>query len=373
MAPAGNATSPNANRRNYPASRAKEPLSGWVPKRIIVIRRDNIGDLVCTIPVFRALRARFPTAHIAALVNSYNAGVLENDPEIDQVYAYTKAKHRSSGTSLLRVYWDKLQLFTALRRSPFDLAILAGANFQPRALGFARMIGCKHILGCTDAGQTKAKYIDLPVPCGGTHPLHEVERVFGLLAPLGIDGPPPPTRVIPDISEQETARKSVAPLGGQISRIVGVHISSRKVSQRWPAERFVELIRAIHSRHGFGFMLFWSPGDESNPLHPGDDRKAQQILQTLAGLPVVGYPTYHLQELIGGLSLCAEIICSDGGAMHLAAGLGKHILCFFGRSDATRWYPWGVKHVLLQPETLEVTDIAVTDALAGFEKLLGTS
>ena len=41
--------------------------------KILVVRRDNIGDLVLTTPVFRALRARHPGARIEALVNSYNA------------------------------------------------------------------------------------------------------------------------------------------------------------------------------------------------------------------------------------------------------------------------------------------------------------
>ena len=36
----------------------------------LVIRRDNIGDLVCTTPLFEALRLRFPSARIDALTNS---------------------------------------------------------------------------------------------------------------------------------------------------------------------------------------------------------------------------------------------------------------------------------------------------------------
>ena len=39
-------------------------------KQILVIRRDNIGDLVCTTPLFTALRRRFPDAWIGAFVNS---------------------------------------------------------------------------------------------------------------------------------------------------------------------------------------------------------------------------------------------------------------------------------------------------------------
>ena len=49
-------------------------------KSVLVVRRDNIGDLVCTTPLFTALRRRYPDAWIGALVNSYNAAVLDRKP-----------------------------------------------------------------------------------------------------------------------------------------------------------------------------------------------------------------------------------------------------------------------------------------------------
>jgi ADP-heptose:LPS heptosyltransferase len=64
------------------------------------------------------------------------------------------------------------------------------------------------------------------------------------------------------------------------------------------------------------------------------------------------------------------VVCSDGGALHIAAALDKPILCFFGDSDRTRWYPWKVPHVLLQPASRSVGDITVDEASRGFEQLL---
>jgi len=76
-----------------------------------------------------------------------------------------------------------------------------------------------------------------------------------------------------------------------------------------------------------------------------------------------------LGELIAGLSLCERVVCSDGGAMHLAAALGKPIVCLFGRSDAARWHPFGVRYELLQPASLEVRDISVSSVAAALERL----
>ena len=63
-------------------------------ERILVVRRDNIGDLILTTPLLHALRRARPQAHIAALVNSYNAPVLDGNPDVDAVHVYDKAKHR---------------------------------------------------------------------------------------------------------------------------------------------------------------------------------------------------------------------------------------------------------------------------------------
>jgi ADP-heptose:LPS heptosyltransferase len=339
--------------------------------KILVIRRDNIGDLVCTTPLIHALREHYPTATITALVNSYNAPVLANNPDVDAVFAYTKAKHRPSGTTYAKVYWNRLRLFAQLRKMHFDYAILAAPRFQPRLLRLARLVGARHIIGFTEPDARGSEHIDIGVPYGPTRPpLHEVEDVFRLLAPLEISAPPPSVLVRPDKFEVESARNTLRQaVPYQPELLVGVHISARKPSQRWPIPNFVGIMKRLHQENGAAFMLFWSPGDSGNPLHPGDDAKAREILEALQGIPVLPYATRNLGQLIAGLSLCDIVVCSDGGAMHIAAGLGKPILCFFGKSDVTRWHPWGVPHVTLQPETREASDISVESALQAFCKL----
>jgi len=336
--------------------------------KFLVIRRDNIGDLVCTTPLFSALRQHFPGAEICALVNSYNAAAVENNPDLDKVYAYTKAKHRPVGKSLVRIYLERIALFLLLRRKRFDYTILvAPPATLPRVLGLARTVKASHTVGYTEPGRGTPSVIDLSVPYAPASDSHEVEDVFHLLSPLGIDGPPSSVTVRPDpIVVMQASRVLLRPSGGSL---IGIHISARKPSQRWPAERFVKLIIEMAQRGPVAFALFWSPGDEHNPLHPGDDHKANEILSALSGLPVTAYPTRQLQELIAGLSLCDTLICSDGGAMHLAAGLGKPILCFFGKSGSAHWHPWGVPYVLLQPPSQEVSDISVADALEGLAEL----
>jgi len=326
----------------------------------LVIRRDNIGDLVCTTPLIHALRERFPKARLCVLVNSYNRAVVENNPDIDVIYAYMKTKHREKGQSVLSVLWNRVRLMHELRQQHFDYAIIAGAHFLPRGLRLARIIKPKHIVGFTE-------------PYTLTHPLHESQDVFRLLTPLGIDGEAPRMRVYPAAAALVQAQAALKTKNIAPDNLIGVHISARKLTNRWPAEKFITLIQRLHQAHPSGFVLFWSPGSAANPRHPGDDEKAEQIMQALQNIPILAYPTDRLDQLIAGLSLCHSIVCSDGGAMHIAAALGKPILCFFGKSEKTRWYPWKTPHVLLQPASLNVADISIDDAVSAFERLVTQS
>jgi ADP-heptose:LPS heptosyltransferase len=333
-----------------------------------VIRRDNIGDLVCTTPLLAALRERYPAGYIAALVNTYNRAVLDGNPDVDAVYAYEKGKHRGSARSIMSVYADRLRLIMALRREKFDYAILATPGFSALSLRLARLIGPRHVLGYADPGGTHSR-LDIALPYDSRARAHEVEQVFGLLKALGINAAPPATRVFPDPGLRRDSEQALLRLGSG-TPVVGIHISARRKNQQWPAEAFAGLIRAITKRHAVRIMLLWSPGEADNPRHPGDDRKARSIVETCRGLPLLAWPTGALSQLIAALSLCDHVVCVDGGAMHLAAALQKPILCFFGDSPPERWRPWMARHELLRPPSRDLRDLSVEDALAGFERLL---
>lgn len=318
-------------------------------KKILVIRRDNIGDLVCTTPLLSVLRQRFPHAWIGVLANSYNAPVLAGNPDPDAVFAYTKGKHLASGRGRLAALWQRLRLVLELRRMRIDDVILPGGE-QASARRFARWI-------------TPQRIVSAQAVAG-----HEVERSLACLAEYGIADVPPACKVVADVALAQNMAAGLPPaLAGR--RLVALQLSARKPRQRWPVERFAALARMLHAAHDVGFLVFWSPGASDDPLHPGDDAKAAELLAQTRDLPLAATATHALGELIAGLSLCDSVICSDGGAMHIAAALGKPVVCFFGNSDAVRWRPWGVPCQLLQPHSRDVADISVDEALAAWRQL----
>lgn len=327
--------------------------------KILVIRRDNIGDLVCTTPLISALRQHFPQGWLGALVNSYNAPVLDGNPDLDEVFVYTKAKHRGAGESLPGILWRRLTMMRRLRAMELDDVIIAAPVLQPRLISIAKWLRPKRIVGF---GCDRRLDVALPLDNAGSH---EVEDVFRAASIYGIDQPPPACRVY---APATVPRPQGDPNGTSLT--VGIHISARKPSQRWSVANFAATIRAIAAQGPVRFLLLWSPGTEDNPLHPGDDAKARDVMNEVgASATVAPKPTATLAELIGALAECDVLICADGGAMHLGAGLGLPIVCLFGNSGAGRWRPWGVPYRLLQKQSQDVADIGVGEVVDAFNAL----
>ena len=90
--------------------------------RILVTRTDRIGDLVLTTPLFKALREKFPKAHIVALVFLEHREIVEGNPFLDEVILYDK-----KGTE--RSLFGQFRFSQRLRKRKFDLVIHAhGTN-----------------------------------------------------------------------------------------------------------------------------------------------------------------------------------------------------------------------------------------------------
>jgi heptosyltransferase III len=293
--------------------------------------------------------------------------VLTDNPDIHTRYVYTKAKHREADQSLLGVYWERLKTTLALRSTAYDYAILANVSCLPRPIRWAKQVGAKHIVGFVEEGNPLGREIDMPVALPG-HDHHEVERLMLLMTPFGGYAEIPPMSITPPRGSVVACRESLgdAASGG----LLGFHISARLESQRWPISYFIELAQRLNRDQPQPIALFWSPGKADNPNHPGDDEKAEAILAACRDLPVFPMRTEKLDELIAGLACVESLICSDGGAMHLAAALGKPIVCLFGESNAASWRPWGVPHVVVQPDSRQVADAGPETVFSAWSKLL---
>ncbi|CAM8369286.1 RfaF ADP-heptose,LPS heptosyltransferase [Candidatus Methylopumilus planktonicus] len=307
--------------------------------KILIIRRDNIGDLLCTTPLMVGIKEQLKVNRLDVVTNAYVAPVLKGNAFIDTLYVYHKLKH--GHTSFFKVIYERLKLIFNLRQHHYDY-ILA---FDQRALNLTRYLRKNKVF----------------TPIQDWTNQTEVERAWELGQRLGLRGMPG-SLALP-LYYSSSNKKNV--------KTIGVHISARRVRQQYPIVKWVKLIRALHDLDAkLTFHIFWSPGDNQNPMHPGDDEKANTLKNALKNYPVQFISTPTLESLMEGLQGCGSMIMSDGGAMHIAAALNRPIVALFGDSNPKRWRPWGVPYTIMQSKTEDVKDIEPSKIIEGWFHLI---
>jgi heptosyltransferase-2 len=109
--------------------------TSYVPDRILVMCPNWIGDAVMATPALRAVRERFPKAHIALLTKPRISELLAGLPCFDEMVEMPDEK---SFRGLVR-------LARSLRKGAFDLGLILTHSFRSALL--ARLAGIKRRVG----------------------------------------------------------------------------------------------------------------------------------------------------------------------------------------------------------------------------------
>ncbi|MBI1921528.1 MAG: glycosyltransferase family 9 protein [Geobacter sp.] len=335
-------------------------------KKILFIRRDNIGDLLCTTPAIRAVRERYPDARIAMLVNSYNADAVRLNPDIDEIHVYQKAKHVPE-RSRLAVWWENSRVLRAIRREHYDVAIACGAH-SPTLERYTARTGARRLVGFAPKGGKAIVYTD-PVS-DGAMPEHEVARTFRLLGPLGEFGAPGRMYLYPDAGEManfadvasRSRRRSDRPL-------IAVAISARVEKHQWQHEKFASLIERLLAAEEADVLLLWAPGAKDNPTFPGDDEAAAGICEKF-GDRITPYRTTTLPQLIAALASADLVVSLDTGSLHMASALQKPLIAIMRNGNIVPWGPWQTINRVIASETV-VSDIPVESVYGAVTDMLG--
>lgn len=324
--------------------------------KILIIRRENIGDLILTTPLISILAKNH---QVDMLVNSYNKLVLDGHPGVRKVHHYTKLHHEGSVRKKIHAFFHRIATTFSIWREGYDVAIVAG-NWNKRPLQWATLSRAKRIIAigedAPDAVTDKIPYM----PDGK----HMVEQMAELARPLDCYTKPGALALWVTKSEREFAVHKIKNTYNM--PLYGVQISARKEKQRWPVENYIEFAHRLSRTEPCKIILFWSPGAEDNLQHPGDDEKAQRIMNACKDIIMVPFNTVNIRELMAGMSLCDQIITSDGGALHIAAGVGRPVVALFGNSDPRVWGPWKVPCRIIASAEEDVARLSAEDVFHEF-------
>lgn len=299
------------------------PLGLQGAARVAVVRAlHGIGDLLCTVPALRALRAALPRAHVTLI------GLPTGRPFVARFSHYVDEFLEFPGyPGIPEVPVDPGRVARFLheaQRRTFDLALqLHGSGATSNA--FAVLLGARRTAGfylpgsyCPDEDLFLAYPSDEP----------EIRRHLALIRFLGFEseGEHLEWRVT-----DEDAR-ALDELGvGELERhgYVCVHPGARERLRRWPPERFAEVADLLAS-HGLRVVLTGS-AEEAPCVEAVGERMTHEYID-LAGRTNLG--------AFGALLSRARLLVSnDTGPSHLAAALAVPSVVVFTGSDPARWAP----------------------------------
>ena len=336
--------------------------------KILIIKRDKIGDLLLTTPMLSHLRASLPHAEIHLLANDYNAWVVADHPAIDRRWIYRRARVGRSVRPMAALHsaFQALQL----RAQRFDWVVVANGSESHRAIRRGLMTGARRVVAYAADRARYPRLTDALAPGSGRH---EADLLLDMLAPLGIATPS--TTVHPQfrlsVSAQRFATGWLAQQDLQPGRYVVLGLGACRAKKQPDTAQVLRWSARLRRDFGLDTVFIWTPGRSDNPLYPGDDDVAEPVLAAAA-------PQLHpfrgaIEPALGLIWNARASIFPDSGLMHFAAASPGGVLGLFADTGVSphpdQWGPRGPRAQWLEAN-LSVSELSDADVFAKLEPLL---
>ena len=339
--------------------------------RVLVIRLDYMGDMLCATPLLAAIRKKYPECYLAVLGHSYNRCVLENNPDVDDFYHYIFSRHRERNPrrGLIAYLIDRMRLVRTLRAIKFDYVIIPNGGRYMSSVQFAWQLGAGHVL----FNGPDTAFDDWNPEHIANRPMeHEVIAGFRVASSLLGDVVPENFAMQLHVSPMHQGKfHSLLPTDSDLPIVaVNFSASAREAERIWGNENWCRL--AVHlAKHNrvmvIGVPSLWTDTDFQRYAADSGLESLEQ-----SGKRVAYLPTKDFHELAAALDECDILVSSDGGPVHMAAALGKPVISLFSNKPEKykRWYPWAVPHQIVIPQAgIGVKGISVEEVAAAHEKL----
>jgi lipopolysaccharide heptosyltransferase II len=294
-------------------------------KNILVVKLSAIGDVIHALPVSYAIKEQFPEAHLTWVVEQAAYPILEDNPYIDEIILFEKAKFRSIGGFMREIAPFRKRL----RTRPYDASLDLQGLFKSAAIVFNA--GAKLRIGTANMREG-AHLVSRPVR--GAHARgHIVERYLDVARALGcaVDEVRFPVSV--SARDRMAAETLLAREGVPEGRtFVAFAIGANWPNKRWPVEHFAALADRLYHAHYVPVLVGGGRLDET---------LSQDIIRASEIPPVNMVGRTNLKQLAHIFMRASLVLGGDTGPVHLAAGLGTPTVMLMGPTDANRNGPYG--------------------------------
>jgi ADP-heptose:LPS heptosyltransferase len=331
---------------------------------ILVIRRNRMGDMICTLPLVGNLKRHFPKCRITVACDTLGEPIARSCPVVDDVVVL------KNGGPFGR--WGAI-IADARRLQNFDWVIGVKGGFDLKLACLVRWtnapvrVGFPNSSRRTDLKKAELYYTDVAELPDDPYSEHQIDTQLRLLERMGIPNPTKEFNLNIPLTSLSLADKVL--LQPPFTNTEGTHpfillnvSSTVKVS--YTKQDLLKVIKRTLERTNLAIGIVSSPKDA--PIG--------RALASDAGSPrVASLATPNPLDLAAYLRRSSGFITPEGGAAHLSACVGTPTVVLWSEGPFAKWRSQSSKHVFVQPKgpmgklTFEQIWQAVEDAIMKVE------
>jgi len=295
------------------------------PENILVLRTDQLGDMVASVPALRRLRALFPKARLVGLATAANAELAASLRLLDEIIVVDFPDDAFERRRLMNLS-EQETLRAKLEPYNFDLAIdLAQAGVSRDLL---RLSGAPFLYG-VEGGEFR--WLSADFALNTRDPINRLDvaphsrKVLALVETLGAIA----NDCFEVVRRPDLPRDRLDAYGiGAEDRFIVLHMGARVAFSRWPG--FPELAALLLQQTDLKIVMMTEDPDVRSKLPSGlsDSPRFQLLDQRLS-----------FDDFDAFLSFATVVVGNDSGPKHLASLRGTNTVTL--HTARINWSTWG--------------------------------
>lgn len=298
-------------------------------ERILVIQTAKIGDMICSTPVFREIKKKYPSAHLTLLIDPVTKGVIEKNPNIDEIITIRHTDFKGLA--------GKVKLSGLIRKGNYDAAVCLNPNVPYAVALFWGLVPLRLSVMPDHTGITfrlaSGLFSHIEKHVRGRM---VIETYMRMLRSIGVESE--------DISKEVYRPDGVeAGVGPSDMPLTGIAISSGNKMKEMEADKITALVNKLLDNTGTYIALIGSGPDKDS---------AEELCKSFSHkervINAVGkFSLVELPALIERLSLFIGV---DSGITYMADALSIPLINVAGPADMQDQRPTGGGVVIIQKE-----------------------
>ena len=276
-------------------------------KRILVITLSNMGDIILTTPVIRALSKEFPASRIDVMVGPSGKDIFNKDPRIFKLIIYDKHLPIS----------EKRRLQLKLKRLKYDIVVDLRNTVLPLLLG--------------------PKYRTSPMQAFPKSIVHKKHKHLYRLYCFDIRNLSEDSYIHISREDEEYVDNLIKE-AGVTEPIIVINPGAKGHLKRWQIDGFAELADRLISECG-ACVIFIGLNEDKDIV--------SLIMEKMRGDAHNFVNKTNIRQVAGLIKRAKLLITNDSAPLHLGCAVGTRVLSIFGPTDPRKYGPTGEFDVVI--------------------------